>query len=192
VLDADIRGFFDTINREWMLRFLQHRIGDQRVIRLIGKWSKAGILEQGEWKASEEGTPQGATISPLLANVYMHYVFDLWIEQWRKRQARGEVVVRYADDFIVGFQHRSDAERFRVELKERLAKFALLLSEEKTRLIEFDRYANERYVLSGWGGIRTLGTNVRRPLDSILVQATGDKHLSNGGWKLVDTFGCYH
>ena len=156
VLDADIRGFFDTINHEWMLKFLQHRFGDQRVIRLIGKWLKAGIMEQGEWKASEEGTPQGATISPLLANVFMHYVFDLWIEQWRRCQARGKViVVRYADDFIVGFQNRPEAERFRVELKERLAKFALSLSEEKTRLIEFGRYANERRKKRGEGKAHT-------------------------------------
>jgi group II intron reverse transcriptase/maturase len=116
VLDADIRGYFDTIDHEWLQRFLQHRIGDQRVMRLIGKWLKAGVMEEGEWKASEEGTPQGATISPLLANIYLHYVFDLWMEQWRKRHARGEViVVRYADDFIIGFQDQRDAQRFRVE-----------------------------------------------------------------------------
>ena len=114
-------------------------------MRLIGKWLKAGVMEEGEWKASEEGTPQGATISPLLANVYLHYVFDLWMEQWRKRHARGEVmVIRYADDFIVGFQDQWDAQRFRVDLKERMEKFALSLNEGKTRLIEFGRYANER------------------------------------------------
>jgi group II intron reverse transcriptase/maturase len=145
VLDADIRGYFDTIDHEWLQRFLQHRIGDQRVMRLIGKWLKAGVMEEGEWKASEEGTPQGATISPLLANIYLHYVFDLWMEQWRKRHARGEViVVRYADDFIIGFQDQRDAQRFRVDLKERMEKFALSLNEGKTRLIEFGRYANER------------------------------------------------
>jgi group II intron reverse transcriptase/maturase len=115
VLDADIRGYFDTIDHQWLQRFLQHRIGDQRVMRLIGKWLKAGVMEEGEWKATEEGTPQGATLSPLLANVYMHYLFDLWVEQWRKRHALGEVtVVRYADDFIIGFQDRWDAQRFRV------------------------------------------------------------------------------
>ena len=145
VLDADIRGYFDTIDHQWLQRFLQHRIGDQRVMRLIGKWLKAGVMEEGEWKASEEGTPQGATISPLLANIYLHYVFDLWMEQWRKRHARGEVmVVRYADDFIIGFQDQRDAQRFRVDLKERMEKFALSLNEGKTRLIEFGRYANER------------------------------------------------
>jgi RNA-directed DNA polymerase len=137
VLDADIRGCFDTIDHQWLQRFLQHRIEDPRVMRLIGKWLK--------WKASEEGTPQGATSSPLLANVYLHYVFDLWLEQWRKRHARGEImVVRYADDFMVGFQDRWDAQRFQVDLKERMEKFALSLNVGKTRPIEFGRYAEER------------------------------------------------
>ena len=113
VLDADIRGFFDAIDHGWLMRFVEHRIGDRRVLRLIQKWLRAGVIEEGEKVVTEEGTPQGATISPLLANLYLHYVFDLWGHQWRRRQARGEViVVRYADDFIVGFQHREDAERF--------------------------------------------------------------------------------
>jgi RNA-directed DNA polymerase len=145
VLDADIRGFFDTIDHAWLCTFLQHRIGDRRVLRLIQKWLKAGVLEGGRWQPSHEGTPQGSVISPLLANVYLHYVFDLWANQWRKRHAHGEVIiVRYADDFIVGFQHRSDADTFFVELGKRLGKFALQLHGEKTRLIEFGRFAAER------------------------------------------------
>ena len=142
VLDADIRGYFDTINHEWLMKFVEHRVGDKRVLRLIQKWLSAGVLEAGRWTASEEGTPQGATVSPLLANIYLHYVLDLWVRQWRKQAARGEVVItRWADDFVVGFQHRDDAERFQEELRERLRKFSLELHPEKTRLIEFGRYA---------------------------------------------------
>jgi group II intron reverse transcriptase/maturase len=142
VLDADIRGFFDAISHEWMVRFVEHRIGDGRLLRLVQKWLAAGVMEKGEWRATQEGTPQGATISPLLANVYLHYVFDLWIQRWRSRRGRGEVLaVRYADDFIVGFQHRHDAEQFRQELSERLARFGLELHPDKTRLIEFGRFA---------------------------------------------------
>ena len=142
VLDADIRGFFDAISHEWLVRFVEHRIGDGRLLRLVKKWLAAGVMEGGEWKALEEGTPQGATISPLLANVYLHYVFDVWVQWWRTRRGRGEVlVVRYADDFIVGFQHRRDAEQFREELGERLARFGLELHAEKTRLVEFGRFA---------------------------------------------------
>jgi RNA-directed DNA polymerase len=145
VLDADIRGFFDSISHEWMRRFIEHRIGDERVVRLIQKWLSAGVMEQGEWSATESGTPQGAAISPLLANVYLYYVLDQWVHAWRKRQARGEVViVRYADDFVMGFEHREDAERFRAELGERLRKFNLELNAEKTRLIEFGRYASRK------------------------------------------------
>ena len=152
VLDADIRGFFDAIDHGWMLRFLEHRIADKRVLRLIQRWLGAGVIEQGEWKAFEEGSPQGATVSPLLANVYLHYVFDLWAERWRRRQARGEVIiVRYADDFIVGFEHRGDGQRFLAELRRRLARFALELSPEKTRLIEFGRFAAERRAGRGEG-----------------------------------------
>lgn len=145
VLDADIRGFFDAIDHEWLMRFVQHRIADKRVVRHVKKWLNAGVLEDEEWKAQQEGTPQGGSISPLLANIYLHYAFDLWAQQWRKRHARGDVIiVRYADDFVVGFQHRTDAERFQRELTERLAGFGLELHPEKTRLLEFGRYAAER------------------------------------------------
>ena len=142
VLDADIRGFFDAINHEWLVKFVEHRIADKRVLRLIQKWLSAGVMENGTWTKCEEGTPQGATISPLLANIYLHYVLDLWSQQWRNRSARGDVVItRFADDFIVGFQYRSDAERFLRELKQRLQQFSLELHPEKTRLIEFGRFA---------------------------------------------------
>jgi group II intron reverse transcriptase/maturase len=142
VLDADIRGYFDTINHEWLMKFVEHRVRDKRVLRLIQKWLSAGVLEAGRWTASEEGTPQGATVSPLLANIYLHYVLDLWVRQWRKQVARGDVIItRWADDFVVGFQHRDDAERFQKDLRERLRNFSLELHPEKTRLIEFGRYA---------------------------------------------------
>lgn len=142
VLDADIRGFFDAIDHGWLVKFLEHRIGDQRVVRLVKKWLAAGVLEDGTWARSEVGSPQGATVSPLLANVYLHHALDLWVQRWRSKEARGDlVIVRYADDFIVGFQHRSDAERFRVELSQRLAKFGLELHPEKTRLIAFGKFA---------------------------------------------------
>jgi RNA-directed DNA polymerase len=152
VLDADVRGFFDSINHEWLMKFVEHRIADKRVLRLIRKWLSAGVMENGKWTATEEGTPQGATASPLLANVYLHYVFDLWIQQWRKRNARGDVVVtRWADDFIVGFQHRTDAEQFLESLRERFRKFSLELHPEKTRLIEFGRKAADQRKARGLG-----------------------------------------
>jgi RNA-directed DNA polymerase len=142
ILDADIRSFFDTISQEWLVRFLEHRIGDRRIIRLIQKWLKVGVLEDGVVTASDTGTGQGSVISPLLANVYMFYVFDLWAERWRRRDATGDmIIVRYADDFIVGFEHEADARRFLEEMRERLGEFALTLHPEKTRLIEFGRYA---------------------------------------------------
>jgi RNA-directed DNA polymerase len=142
ILDADIRSFFDTISQEWLVRFLEHRIGDRRIIRLIQKWLKVGVLEDGVVTASDTGTGQGSVISPLLANVYMFYAFDLWAERWRRRDATGDmIIVRYADDFIVGFEHEADARRFLEEMRERLGKFALTLHPEKTRLIEFGRYA---------------------------------------------------
>jgi group II intron reverse transcriptase/maturase len=138
VLDADIRGFFDTIAHEWLLKFLEHRIADPRVLRLIRKWLRAGVSEDGTWSPTTVGTPQGAVISPLLANVYLHYVLDLWAHQWRGRHARGDVIIaRYADDFVLGFQHRSEAERFLADLRERLEHFGLSLHPDKTRLIEF-------------------------------------------------------
>ena len=142
VLDADIQSFFDTLSHEWLVKFLEHRIADQRVIRLIQKWLNAGVLEDGQRMVSEIGTVQGGSISPLLANIYLHYVFDLWIEQWRKTQAKGEVlVVRFADDFVAGFQHRQEAEQLLSELQERFTQFGLELHPEKTRLIEFGRFA---------------------------------------------------
>jgi group II intron reverse transcriptase/maturase len=143
VLDADIRGFFDALDRGWLLTFLGHRIADQRVLRLIRKWLNAGVLEDGKRTFCETGTVQGGSISPLLANVYLHYVFDLWVQQWRKRQARGDViVVRYADDFIVGFQNKTDAEAFLAALRERLVRFGLELHPDKTRLFEFGPFAD--------------------------------------------------
>jgi group II intron reverse transcriptase/maturase len=144
VLDADIRGFFDAINHEWMVKFIQHRIADKRIERLVRKWLKAGVLEDGRIWNTEAGTPQGGSISPLLANIYLHYVFDLWAHDWRQKQSRGDVIIgRYADDSVVGFQYRDDAERFLKELRERLANFSLELHPEKTRLIEFGRFAAE-------------------------------------------------
>jgi len=152
VLDADIRGFFDAIDHEWLVKFVEHRIADRRVIRHVNKWLRAGVLDDGKRIDVETGTPQGGSISPLLANVYLHYVFDLWVHQWRQRQARGAViVVRYADDFVVGFQHRSDAERFLGELRERFAKFNLELHPDKTRLMEFGRFAAENRQRRGQG-----------------------------------------
>lgn len=144
VLDADIRGFFDMMDHDWILRFVEHRISDHRVHRHIRKWLKAGVLEDQTWRENEEGTPQGGVISPLLANIYLHYALDLWVRWWREKVARGAVIiVRYADDFIVGFQHKEDADRFHRELRERMAKFGLALNEEKTRLIEFGRHADQ-------------------------------------------------
>jgi group II intron reverse transcriptase/maturase len=152
VLDADIAGFFDGIDHDWLMRFVEHRIGDRRVLRLIRKWLKAGVLEDGVNTEPEAGTPQGAVISPLLANIYLHYVFDLWAHGWRRHHAQGDVViVRYADDFVVGFQHRADAGRFQRELEARLERFALRLKAEKTRLIEFGRFAAERRAKRGEG-----------------------------------------
>ena len=142
VLDADIRGFFDNMSHEWIMKFIEHRVADRRMLRLIQKWLKAGVSEDGQWSETKVGTPQGAVVSPLLANVYLHYVFDLWVEAWRRRVARGDViVVRYADDLVVGFQHRTDAERFLGEFRERLVRFGLELHPDKTRLIEFGRFA---------------------------------------------------
>ena len=152
LLDADIRGFFDTLDHEWLIKFVEHRIADNRVVRHIQKWLNAGVMEEGKRTFQEEGTPQGESISPLLANIYLHYVFDLWADQWRKTQARGEVIiVRYADDFVVGFQNESDAGRFHEGLRERLRKFNLELHAEKTRVIEFGRFAAERRERRGKG-----------------------------------------
>jgi len=142
ILDADVQSYFDAISHDWALRFLEHRIADKRMLALIRKWLKAGVLENGEWTVSEEGTPQGSSISPLLANIYLHYVLDLWAQQWRKRHARGEVIIiRWADDFVVGFQYEDDGIRFKEQLRERFQRFSLELHPEKTRLIRFGRYA---------------------------------------------------
>jgi len=142
ILDADIRGFFDHLSHEWMMKFVEHRVADTRILRLIRKWLKAGVSEEGRWHETTAGTPQGAVISPLLANVYLHYAFDLWVEAWRRKIASGDMIfVRYADDLVVGFEQREDAERFLREFQERLAGFALELHPEKTRLIEFGRFA---------------------------------------------------
>jgi RNA-directed DNA polymerase len=152
VLDADFSDYFSSLDHQWLMKFLEHRIADRRVLRLIQKWLAAGVIEEGSWTAFEDGVPQGASASPLLANVYAHYVLDLWAHQWRTRQARGDVIiVRWADDFVVGFEHREDAELFQVELRDRLARFGLGLNAEKTRLIEFGRHAARDRAARGLG-----------------------------------------
>ena len=145
VLDADIRRFFDSVDHEWLLRMVAHRVADPRILGLIRGWLRAGVLEGNEWSETVEGTPQGAGISPLLANVFLHYALDLWVHQWRKQHARGRVViVRYADDFVMGFQYEADARKMVIDLRERLATFGLMLHDDKTRLIEFGRLSTER------------------------------------------------
>lgn len=152
VLDADIRGFFDHIDHTWMMKLVQHRVADPRILRLIQKWLKAGVMEDGQWRETEEGTPQGSGISPLLANIYLHYVFDLWVKVWREKCARGDVIViRYADDTVLGFQYVEDADRFLEKLQERLGKFGLELHPEKTRRIEFGRFAEQNRKNRGEG-----------------------------------------
>jgi retron-type reverse transcriptase len=152
ILDAEIAGFFDAVDHKWSIRFVEHRVGDRRVIRLIRKWLKAGVMEDGEVTRPEMGTPQGGVASPLLANIYLHYVFDLWAERWRRRHAHGSVIlVRYADDIVVGFEHQADAERFQAELRDRLARFALTLHPDKTRLIQFGRRAAQEQERAGLG-----------------------------------------
>lgn len=193
ILDADVSRFFDTLDHDWMLRFLEHRMGDRRILRLIGKWLKAGVLEEGERLETVEGVPQGASISPLLANIYLHYAYDLWVNQWRKRHAHGEViVVRYADDTVVGFQYARDGERFRADLERRLARFSLRLHPQKTRLIEFGKYAAERRARRGLGkpetfdflgfthicGEKTHGTGFQ------LLRKTARKRLKSKLWEV--------
>jgi group II intron reverse transcriptase/maturase len=152
IIDADIASFFDTVNHDWLQRFLEHRIADWRLLRLIKLWLEAGVLEAGRIIASEEGTPQGAVISPVLANIYLHYVFDLWADRWRQRNARGQVIlVRYADDIVIGFEHEWEARRFLAELRERMESFSLKLHPDKTRLLEFGRHAMARRARSGQG-----------------------------------------
>jgi RNA-directed DNA polymerase len=152
VLDADIKSFFDTINHAWLMKFLERRIGDPRMLRLIRKWLRAGVSEDGEWSKTEVGTPQGSVISPLLSNIYLHYVLDEWVQAWRKSKAQGEVIiVRYADDFVMGFQYQREAERLLEELKERFAEHGLEIHSEKTRLIEFGRFAESNRAERGEG-----------------------------------------
>jgi len=152
VLDLDIRGFFDHLSHEWLVKFVEHRIADRRVVRLIQKWLNAGVLEDGKRMRVEEGTPQGGSASPLLANVYLHYVFDLWAHAWRRKRAHGDVIiVRFADDAIIGFQSKADADQFRAELEERMAKFNLELRPQKTRLLEFGPFAMDNRKRRGEG-----------------------------------------
>ena len=152
ILDLDIRSFFDKVGHDHLEKFIRHRIGDERLVRLILKWLKAGVMEDGQWFETKEGTPQGAVVSPVLANLYLHYVLDLWVHAWRRKAARGDViVVRYADDAVLGFQYREDAQKFLAQLQERVRKFGLELHPEKTRLIEFGRYAAERRGKRGEG-----------------------------------------
>jgi group II intron reverse transcriptase/maturase len=152
ILDADVRSFFDEVSQGWLVRFVEHRIGDPRIIRLIQKWLKAGVQEDGVVTVSDKGTGQGSVISPLLANVYLHYVFDLWADRWRRRKATGDVIlVRYADDIVVGFQHEADAQRFWDAMQKRFEEFALSLHPDKTRLIEFGRHAAARRGEAGLG-----------------------------------------
>lgn len=152
VLDLDIKSFFDKIGHDWMIQFVERRVGDQRVVRLIRKWLKAGVMEEGRWIETKEGTPQGSVISPILANLYLHYVLDVWVEAWRKKRTGHDVIiVRYADDAVLGFQYREDAEEFLEQLRERLKEYGLELHQDKTRLIEFGRFAAERRRKRGEG-----------------------------------------
>ena len=152
VLDADIRGFFDNLDKSWLIKFVEHRVADPRILRLIQKWLNAGVMEEGKWSDTKTGSPQGSVVSPLLANIYLHYAFDLWVKVWREKWAHGEVVVvRYADDIILGFQHQADADRFLENLQERLGLFGLELHPDKTRRIEFGKFAEENRRRRGEG-----------------------------------------
>jgi group II intron reverse transcriptase/maturase len=152
ILDADLRDFFTKLDQAWLMKFLEHRIADRRVLRLIRKWLKAGVIEDGNWSETPEGTPQGGSASPLLANVYLHYVLDRWARTWRNRQARGDmIIVRWADDFVVGFEHQGDAKQFLWDVRGRFAKYSLELNADKTRLIEFGRFAAQNRAERGLG-----------------------------------------
>jgi RNA-directed DNA polymerase len=187
VLDLDIRGFFDAIDHGWLIKFIEHRIKDERVVRHIKKWLNAGVMEDGEWRKAEEGTPQGGSISPLLANIYLHYVFDLWVNSWRSRKASGDVVmIRFADDVILGFQYKHEAVKFLEELKSRFMKFKLEVNAEKTSLIEFGRYAAERRKERGEGKPETfdfLGfthiCSVSRKGKFMVLRKTSGKKMRN-------------
>ncbi len=188
VLEADIRGFFDTIDHEWLMKFIEHRIADPRVLRLIRKWLRAGVSEEGVWSKTEVGTPQGSVVSPLLANIYLHYVLDLWAKRWRNCESRGDmIIVRYADDFVLGFQYREQAEQFLREVGERMSKFGLALHPDKTRLIEFGRFAAERRKKQGLGkpetfdflGFTHICTTTRKRGRFIIKRKTKAKKLRN-------------
>ena len=158
VLDLDIKSFFDGLSHEWLVKFIEHRVADRRVVRLIQKWLNAGVMEEGKWSETKTGTPQGSVISPTLANIYLHYVFDLWVDAWRKKCAQGDVIaVRYADDTVLGFQHQAEADRFLGDLRERLRKFGLELHPDKTRRIEFGRFAEQNRKRKGEGKPETFG-----------------------------------
>jgi RNA-directed DNA polymerase len=176
VLDADIRKFYDTLDHGWLVKLVEHRIADRRVVRLIQKWLKAGVLEEGKRVQSEIGTVQGGSISPLLSNIYLHYVLDLWVQQWRKKQARGEIIfVRFADDFVAGFQHRDEAERFLAELRVRFGQFGLQLHADKTRIVEFGRFAEQNRRGRGEGSPETfnfLGFSVLQKCTDMEVMMT--------------------
>lgn len=202
VLDVDIRGFFDAIDHGWLVKFVEHRIGDRRVVRLIQKWLNAGVLQDRTRTRSEQGTPQGGSASPLLANIYLHYAFDLWVQQWRRTQASGDVVVvRYADDIVAGFQHRSDAERFRAELAERFGSFALELHPAKTRLIEFGPFAAENRRRRGQGKPETFdflgfthicGTKRSNGRFTVLRQTMGERLQAKLGQVKAELRGRLH
>jgi len=179
VLDADIRGFFDNLDHRWLTKFVEHRVAAPRILRLIQKWLKAGVMEGGQWTKAQTGSPQGAVISPLLANIYLHYAFDLWVNVWRKKRAQGEVVIiRCADDTIVGFQYPTDADRFRENLREGLGKFGLELHPDKTRRIEFGRFAEENRKRRGEDQPETFGflgfkhTSARNGIGRFTVRRT--------------------
>jgi RNA-directed DNA polymerase len=180
-----VAASFDTISHDWLIRFIEHRIGDRRVIRLIRKWLAAGVLEEGRRIETVEGTPQGAVISPLLANVYLHYVYDLWVRQWRQPHAKGDVIVmRYADDTIIGFEHQQDAERFLADLSARLAEFGLGLHPDKTRLIEFGRNAIANHRSRGLGKPKTfdfLGLRITVPPGEAAAVSCWDGRRSEAG-----------
>jgi len=187
VLDMDIQGFFDHIQHDWLMRFLGHRIGDKRILRLIEKWLRVGVLDEGQWLDLAEGSPQGAVISPLLANIYLHYAFDLWADWWRRHHARGRVViVRYADDTVMGFQYHGDAEAFRAAVVRRLTRFGLTLHPKKTRLLEFGRYATANRKRRGEGkpetfdflGLTHICSCTRRGKHTIRRKTTAKRSLA--------------